>query len=230
MRERQTRADLNGFLSSLDRLFKRARKEIAHGQRVMSVGIFFVKLNSPQRRFDGLTQICRRIITPSIANDAFADTTQPHGRFGQLGIKLDCLAKQLTSAQVRWFGNLVEVPGPLPHQVPGAEIAGAPSACPQLFALQQLRLDRLGYALGDLVLDLKDVAQLQIVAFSPDVSASLSINKLSRNPNAPPRLADAALKYVAHGKFTRHFLHSDRFSFEGKARVACNHQEPSVAR
>jgi hypothetical protein len=90
-------------------------------------------------------------------------------RLRELGIEPASLAKQFPRLDVVLARHLVEMPSPAPHQVPGRHIASVPRRRLGALTLEQFRFDSTRNALSDLVLDGKNLRQLQVVAFSPDM-------------------------------------------------------------
>ena len=72
-----------------------------------------------------------------------------------------------------------------------------------LLAIGQLRLQRLRDSFGNLALDPKDVGQLPVVGFSPEVGIGLGVKQLNIDPHLIGRFLDAALKNVRHAKLPR---------------------------
>src|SRR5215470_893008 len=67
----------------------------------------------------------------------------------------------------------------------------------------QRDLQRPGNRLRDVVLNGKDVRQLALVPFGPQVTAVSGSNQLRRHTNAVARLAHAAFEYVRDAKRLR---------------------------
>src|SRR5204863_5503717 len=81
----------------------------------------------------------------------------------------------------------------------------------------KLWLDRSDYTFGNLVLDREDVVEIAVIALGPQMIASRSLDKLSRNPKAVAALSDRAFEHVADAKLAAHLLHIDCAPFIGEA-------------
>src|SRR5229473_4547520 len=64
----------------------------------------------------------------------------------------------------------------------------------------------------------------------PEMCSRFSIDKLTRDANATPGLADATFKYVAHTKLAANLLHVHGPAFVSKTRIACDHKQPTKER
>ena len=90
----------------------------------------------------------------------------------------------------------------------------------------KLWLDRRDYTFGNLVLDCEDVVEIAVIALGPQMIASRSVDKLSRNPKAVAALSDRAFEHVADAKLASHLLHINCTPFVGEARIPCDNEKP----
>ena len=66
-----------------------------------------------------------------------------------------------------------------------------------LFSVGDCRFDNCRDSLGYFVLKLKDIFEVAVVSFGPDVMSGLGIDQLRGDTQPPARLAHAALDDVA---------------------------------
>src|SRR5262245_41255236 len=81
------------------------------------------------------------------------------------------------------------------------------------------RRDGSNYAVGDHVLNRRNVFKCAIVAVRPNLMTIGCIDQLRCNANTISGLAHATLKHVAHTEFTTDLAHIDRFALVGERRV-----------
>jgi hypothetical protein len=124
----------------------------------------------------------------------------------------------------------LEVPGPLPDQIPDGQLAGQSSSRPAAFGFAKFGLDGPGDALGDLILNREDLGQFAIVVFGPDLGSRDRIDEQRRDADAVGRAPHAPLQDVAHAEVPRDLLDVDGAPLEGKAGVAGDDEEPSKFR
>src|SRR5215471_4671208 len=91
--------------------------------------------------------------------------------------------------------------GPDQH-VPGTEVLARAVLRTNAFGLQQLRLNRGHDLPGDLVLQRKNVDQVAIVAFGPEMLTGFGVDQLGSDAHAAAALADAPFQHVAHPEFS----------------------------
>ena len=118
----------------------------------------------------------------------------------EIGVELDRLGEQAAR-------DLVGVPGALPAELlaaqielVGVDVAGRRLAERVLLARQQLDLQHLDDAAGDLVLHREHVGEHPVVALGPQIAAGVRVDQLRRDPDPLAGLADAALQDVAHAR------------------------------
>jgi len=96
--------------------------------------------------------------------------------------------------------------------------------------LADRRLDRANDALGDLVLEFKDVLDRPIEAIRPQMRARRRVDQLARDAQPASRLANAAFEHVTHAKLIGHLAHVNRPAFVGEARIPRDHDQLIEAR
>ena len=69
----------------------------------------------------------------------------------------------------------------------------------------------------DFVLDGKDVLEVAVIAFRPDVVAAGRLQQLHRDPQAVPGAAHAAFQHVTDAEFAADLAHVDGLSLVGEA-------------
>ena len=97
----------------------------------------------------------------------------------------------------------------------------------KIFRGIDLRLDRGDDGLRDLVLHRKNVSEIAVVAFAPDVAAGGGVVKLHGDAHAVAAFAHAALNHIADAKLLGDLLHVDGLALIGERRVARDHKEPA---
>src|SRR5215218_3328744 len=116
------------------------------------------------------------------------------------------------------------------HEAPGVDAVRRLRGDPEALLDVEVRLDRRDDALGDLVLDGEEVAELAVVAVGPDVLAGLGVDELRRDPHAPASDSHAALEHVADAERLGDLAHIHGLPFVGEARVAGDDEQPAQAR
>src|ERR1700686_5392602 len=94
----------------------------------------------------------------------------------------------------------------------------------------QARLDGGDHALGDLVLESKEIRKPDVVALRPNLQAGRGIAQLRTYPKPLSGTPDAPVEDVAHAKVTPDLLHVDRLALIGEGRVAGRDEEPAKTR
>src|SRR5262245_25078431 len=108
---------------------------------------------------------------------------------------------------------------------PSDQTVGRLAADAQPLGLRHSGLDSQGHALCTLVLYGENVSEVAVISLRPQVSACSGLDKLTSNANATTRLADTALKYVAHTEFSADLLNINSTSFVDEARVPGDYEE-----
>ena len=93
---------------------------------------------------------------------------------------------------------------------------------------KDLRQNRTNDPARDLVLKLEDIFQLAIVFVRPQMDAVRGIDQLPGDTNPVGDLPHAALKDISHTELACDLAHVDRFTFEGKTRIARDDKEPAL--
>ena len=144
----------------------------------------------------------------------------------EIGIELHRLGEQAAR-------DLVGVPGELPVKLLAAEIelvgvdvAGRRLAERVLLARQQLDLQHLDDAAGDLVLHREHVGEHPVVALGPQIAAGVRVHELRGDPDPLAGLADAALQDVAHPEPGAGVPDVQLHALEGEGGVARGHEQP----
>src|ERR1044071_2603074 len=128
-------------------------------------------MNRPERSCNPFLLIRSRVRRPAVGNDACVDARDPDMRFGELGIELAGLAKQLARPQVMVPGDVMKMPGAAPHQVPGGHVAGVTRGGFGTLTFEQLRFGRPRDPFGNLILDCEHLSKFEIVPLSPEMVA-----------------------------------------------------------
>src|SRR5262249_2705230 len=87
-------------------------------------------------------------------------------------------------------------------------------------------LDGSGNSRRDFVLQGEDVAQVSLVAISPDVAAARRLDQLSRYSNAGASLPHAALDDIAHAELAADLPDVGRPGLVEETRMARDHEQP----
>src|SRR5882762_6743024 len=88
-----------------------------------------------------------------------------------------------------------------------------------LFLRQQLDLQLLDNGMGDFVLDGKDVGEIAIETFRPNVTAIVGANELAGDAHARSCFSHASFKYKTDPEFLSDLLHFYWFAFVGERGV-----------
>ena len=94
----------------------------------------------------------------------------------------------------------------------------------------EVGLDGGDHVSSDLILDIKDVAQLAIVSLGPDMLTRRRVDQLPCDADASSRSSNTTLKDVANPKLSSHISNIDGSTLVGKGRVSCDNEEPAQAR
>ena len=129
--------------------------------------------------------------------------------------------------------DLVGVPGALAAQLLAAEIelvgvdvGGRRLAERVLLARQQLDLQHLDDAAGDLVLHREHVREHPVEALGPQILAGIRVDELRREADPLAGLAHAALQDVAHAQPGTRLPDVQLHPLEGEGGVARGHEQP----
>ena len=150
--------------------------------------------------------ICRPVDRPAQNGVGARVGRLDRDRPAQEGLRLDVLLAV----------ELVQHDDSSGDESPGVDAVGRLRGRPKALLDVEVRLDRRDDALGDLVLDRKEVAQLAVVAIGPDVLADLGVDELRRHPHAPAGDAHAALEDVADAELLGDLAHVCRLAFVGE--------------
>src|SRR4029453_10971789 len=91
-------------------------------------GVLFVEPDCGQGGVQTFPDVLQRFMAPAIRDDARAHTAEPDLSLRKLRVEPLCLPEQLPGSQMGLPANVVKMPGPLPHQVPGGHIARVASS------------------------------------------------------------------------------------------------------
>jgi hypothetical protein len=118
------------------------------------------------------------------------------------------------------------------HQVVlvGLGVGGRAAGDEGALLRQQLHLEGIDDAVGDLVLEREDVVQAAVVAIGPEMPAAAAVDQLDGDAHAVPGLAHAALEDMADAERARRLTHFDRLALVGEDRVARDHEQRGHAR
>jgi hypothetical protein len=81
-------------------------------------------------------------------------------------------------------------------------------------------------ALGNLVLNNKDVFERTLVTLCPDVLSATRVDQLRGDANAIGRLSHAPFEHIANTELPPYLTHIDGLTFVGKRRVAGDDEQP----
>ena len=222
--EAGTEAD--GALSGSNGGFVLAAKDMGHGHGIMRVGVLLIKLDGPQAGFHPAPQTGLGIAPPSVSGKTGFDPRQPDVPIGRVRLGLDCLQEQLAGAVVRVGPDLVELPHAPPDEIPGGQAPGALGPAlpllPEEFGLDGSR-DLLCY----LILEHQDIADVAVIALSPDGAAGLRLGELGRDADVGAAPAHAATEDVANAQATGDLLCLDGFALEREGGTAGCDEQPA---
>src|SRR5262245_23367983 len=112
----------------------------------------------------------------------------------------------------------------MPHAAvitgPGVEAFGGLTAGAFAFGAAELRLDRRGDGLGQLVLEREDIREAAVIALGPDMAAGGGVDELRRDTEPIAAFPHAAFQYIAHAELAADLPDIPRAALVGKARMA----------
>jgi hypothetical protein len=149
---------------------------------------------------------------------------------GEIGIKFDGPVEQLEGFADAVAVPLIDVRHPAQKVIVGIETLGRLSLGTLDLCLLQLRRYGTDNARRDVVLEVENILKSAVKAIGPEVSAGGGVDELSGDAHAAYRFAHAALKDVADTELASDLLHVHRSPLIGKARIACDHEQPTHAR
>ena len=119
-----------------------------------------------------------------------------------------------------------------PHQVVlvGLGVGGRAAGDEGALLRQQLHLEGVDDAAGDLVLEREDIVQAAVVAIGPEMPAAAAVDQLDGDAHAVPGLAYAALEDVADTERVRRLAHFDGLALVGEDRAARDDEQRGHAR
>src|SRR5215216_3927567 len=129
-------ADLDRLFRGKNGLFRCIGVDAADVQRVVRIGILLVEPNRLQGCIQAFPDILFRFVAPAVSDDAGAHPAEPEMRLCEFRIEPACLPEQLAGTQVSLTADVVEMPGTLPHQVPGRRISAAACSSWKRFRLE----------------------------------------------------------------------------------------------
>ena len=89
-----------------------------------------------------------------------------------------------------------------------------------VFGCREFDLERVHYASGQIILNGKNIRNLAIISFSPEMHAALRINQLGVYANTVSRTPNRTIEDVAHAKVATNLPDIWHPSLVNKARVA----------
>jgi len=101
---------------------------------------------------------------------------------------------------------------------------------PLVLGTAQLRHQLADDIASDLVLNGKDIREIPIEPFGPDMDVVGRIDKLCRHPDAVPRFADAAFQYIANAQLFGDAPDVWRGTLVLKRRIASDDEERADTR
>ena len=104
-------------------------------------------------------------------------------------------------------------------------VVGGRSLDGLLLLPEQLHLQLLDNGVGNFVLDGKDIRQIPIETFSPDMAAVFRVDKLARDADSGSSFSYTSLKNVTHSQLLADLLHLDRFIFVSERGVSRDDEE-----
>jgi hypothetical protein len=116
-------ADLNRLFCGEHRLFRRVGVRAGDCQCIVGIRVLLIELERLQGCIETFVDVILGRFTPAIGDDARADPSEPDMGLGQLGIEFARLSEKIPRFEVCFAPNVVKVPGALPHEVPGADVA-----------------------------------------------------------------------------------------------------------
>ena len=107
--------------------------------------------------------------------------------------------------------------------IPRFDIVGLTPTQARLIAFRKVYLERDDDLAGNLVLERKNIADLPVVSFRPDVTLGPGFDELRGDPHAIVCGADASFKNVANAQIPRDIRNLDRAPLVDERRIACDH-------
>src|SRR5262245_18576773 len=123
---------------------------------------------------------------------------------------------------MEWQGTQIEI---IRREIVSRPVGGASAFGPFL-----RRLDHTGHADRDFGLEVKDVFERAVVAVSPEVRASLSLDQLPGDAHPPAGFAHRAFEHIADAELAADLLHVDGLALVREARITGDDKEPTDAR
>jgi len=88
------------------------------------------------------------------------------------------------------------------------------------FEFEDLRLDRAGDRVSDLVLQFEQIGEVTIISLGHDVMAGVCLDQLGGDANSTARFAHAAFEDVAYAQLLPDLFDVDGLALVGESRVA----------
>src|SRR5690348_3207921 len=119
-------------------------------------------------------------------------------------LKSERLVEQWNCRRYACWHQFVDVRQRLKHQVIGTQTFRALAFHPLDFDLLQPGLDSADHADRNFILNSKDIFELPIITFAPDLCAALRLDQLRGNPYSIARFSNTAFQDVADAKIASH--------------------------
>src|SRR3954451_2484776 len=153
----------SGFYSRIGHPTKR----VGYRARIVRIWVLLIEQHCLRRGVHPFAQRRFGIISPMVDEKCTHCTSQPQISFGVIRVRGNSSAEQFVCVPGGLRSELVKLPRPATHEVPGCEVLGGASCYPLALSPEKLRLNRRSDLPGNLVLQSKDIRQITIIALCP---------------------------------------------------------------
>ena len=147
-------------------------------------------------------------------------------RSAEPGVKLQSVMSQRCRFGHPFAGRQIKLLHSSEIKIIGGKVLRSPPRRQSNFCLKQLWLDGGDYRYRDVILQGENIRQVTLEPVRPNVRTCHCINQLPCDPDFTRRLAHRPLKNIAHAKSASDLPYVDGFSFERKARIASDDEQP----
>src|SRR5262245_19755283 len=144
-------------------------------------------------------------------------------RGGKTGINLDGTCQQPACLDAVTLRHKECLLAPTQEEGVGLHVACVLSSQSPLLFGSQPNFERRNNLLRKLILHCKNIGEITIEAFGPDVCATYGVNELASNSNPITGFSHAALEHVANTELSAYLFHIDGLALVGECRVAGDH-------